>query len=410
MASAVMALKLKCGSTRVSITSISLVRLPERISLSLVMSSTTSVVTFFTRTSGAASCAGARPVKKRRLLRVSSCENRFIVLGDTRVIDAINARQGLRVDRAAGLHFARRASVVDQAAAALQVGVALEYVPVERRLLEQAARFEQVGARIGQAQHDQRVAHVDRPHLAERVEVGVERAADAVAHGARAEERQHQVRAVARAPAAEGLAEVLVVLLEAHIGRHVVQAEQPESAVEREAHPVEEAVLELALQHVVHADEQVAQVAEEVAHAVADLAVHVVAVRRRDGPADVLVERVVEGVEVPIQRLVGIARIAAGGGASGQGDERDEGEEALHFFSSGFPSAALLNRNWLIRFSSTTADCVRRRRSPCLSITPSPPASNPTYCSPSRPEVRILAVVSRGNWNAPSTLIVTIAS
>jgi hypothetical protein len=55
----------------------------------------------------------------------------------------------------------------------------------------------------------------------------------------------------------------------------------------------------------------------------------------------------------------------------------------------------LLNRNWLIRFSSTTADWVRRRRSPFLSITPSPPASRPTYCSPRIPEVRIFAVVSR---------------
>ena len=45
----------------------------------------------------------------------------------------------------------------------------------------------------------------------------------------------------------------------------------------------------------------------------------------------------------------------------------------------------------------TTADWVSRSRSPVFSITPSPPASSPTYCSPSRPAVRIDAEVSCGN-------------
>ena len=38
-----------------------------------------------------------------------------------------------------------------------------------------------------------------------------------------------------------------------------------------------------------------------------------------------------------------------------------------------------------------------RTSTDCVSITPSPPASSPTYCSPSRPEVRMDAVVSAGS-------------
>src|SRR5439155_12379333 len=61
------------------------------------------------------------------------------------------------------------------------------------------------------------------------------------------------------------------------------------------------------------------------------------------------------------------------------------------------PSAALLNRNWPIRFSSTTADCVCLMRSPAARFFSSAPGSMPTYWSPSRPEVRIFADESRGN-------------
>jgi hypothetical protein len=60
-------------------------------------------------------------------------------------------------------------------------------------------------------------------------------------------------------------------------------------------------------------------------------------------------------------------------------------------------SAALLYRNWPIRFSSTIADCVIEIVSPALSISVSPPGSSPMYCSPSRPEVRIFAELSFGN-------------
>ncbi len=53
-------------------------------------------------------------------------------------------------------------------------------------------------------------------------------------------------------------------------------------------------------------------------------------------------------------------------------------------------------RNWPIRFSSTNADWVNLISSPCLRDLSSPPGSSPTYCSPSKPAVRILAVESSG--------------
>jgi hypothetical protein len=60
-------------------------------------------------------------------------------------------------------------------------------------------------------------------------------------------------------------------------------------------------------------------------------------------------------------------------------------------------SAALLNRNWLIRLSSTTADWVCLIVSPGAKFFSSAPASSPTYWSPSKPEVRMRADESVGN-------------
>src|SRR5687767_5080196 len=201
------------------------------------------------------------------------------------------------------------------------------------------------------------------------------------------------------------------MLFVAPVGGDVVDAEQPDGAVEGKAHEIVEAVLELALQDIVDADERVGQVGEEVGDAVADLLVQHLAIASRHRPGEVFVEGIVEAVHAAVEGLERVARVAllAGRGAAPEGRQDQEQNEPDHFFSS-LPSAALLNRNWLIRFSSTTADCVRRTRSPCLSITPSPPASSPTYCSPRMPEVRILAVVSRGNWYATPSVIDTMAS
>src|SRR5690606_20030363 len=73
------------------------------------------------------------------------------------------------------------------------------------------------------------------------------------------------------------------------------------------------------------------------------------------------------------------------------------------------PSAALLNKYRLIRFSSTIADCVIRMRSPAASTSLSPPGSMPLYCSPSRQEVRILSELSFGDLYDDSSCYLTYA-
>src|SRR5882672_2808569 len=396
-----MAPKLKCGSTFSSISWISLLRLP-RISLSLAMSSTTSSVTFFTSTSGANSWPCALPSRK-------AAKRHKAALAIMRILynpQIINARGRLHVDGGpeaalfSNALLARRLSIIDQAPAALQIGIALECVLVERRLLQDAARLQQIGAHADQAQHDRGIAQPDRPEIADRVGIEVGRGSNAVAQRARAQNRQHEIRTVANAPAAQGLAEILVVLLDPHVGRHIVNAQQAERAVEGEARPVLHAVLELALQQVVDADEKVGDVGEEIAHPAADLLVQQVAISCRHRLGDRLVDGLVELVDAAVESFERIARIAVRGGACRQNRKQRYAAKEPHFASlaGSLPSAALLNRNWLMRFSSTTADWVRRRRSPLFSITPSPPASSPTYCSPRIPEVRILAVVSRGNW------------
>src|SRR5437879_10856056 len=224
-----MPMKLKCGSTFSLISPISLLRLP-RISLSLAISSTTSSVTFLTRPSGVASWPCA-------LASRSAAKRHKAALAIVRMLynpQIINARDRLHVDGRfetalfSNAFLARRLSIVDQAPAALQVGVALEYVLVERSLLQDAARVEQIGAHADQAQRDRGIAQPDRPEIANRIGIDVGRGSDAVAQRARAQNRQHEIRTVANTPAAQGLADILVVRLAPHVAGHVVYGQQPE--------------------------------------------------------------------------------------------------------------------------------------------------------------------------------------
>src|SRR3989442_1629863 len=163
------------------------------------------------------------------------------------------------------------------------------------------------------------------------------------------------MRTVANSPAAQGLAEILVVLLDAHVGRHVVNAQQPEGAVEGEARPVPHAVLKLALQQVVDADEKVADVGKEIAHPAADLLVHEIAISRRHRLGDRLVDGLVELVDAAVEAFERIAWIAVRAGACRQKRKQHDAAQEPHFAGSLARSPALLNRNWLMRFSSTTA-------------------------------------------------------
>src|SRR3954468_2453593 len=134
MARAVMALKLKWGSTFASISWTSLARFPALISLSLAMRSTTSSVTLFTSWSGGTSWACANGI-------AASAAAASAALARLLILVAVIFR----------FFLPWRAPIVDQAAAALQISVALEHISVERGLLENAARFEQVGAQLSKA-------------------------------------------------------------------------------------------------------------------------------------------------------------------------------------------------------------------------------------------------------------------
>src|SRR5437899_3554062 len=138
-----MALKLKCGSTLASMSSISFARLPDWISLSLAMSSTTSSVTVFTSWSGGTSCArtGITPASSPTSAALARLRV-FVIVGSLVFVRFL---------------LAWRVPIVDQAAPALQVGIALENVLVERCLLEDAARVEQIRAQLREAQGPARV-------------------------------------------------------------------------------------------------------------------------------------------------------------------------------------------------------------------------------------------------------------
>ncbi len=62
--------------------------------------------------------------------------------------------------------------------------------------------------------------------------------------------------------------------------------------------------------------------------------------------------------------------------------------------AGGLP--AWLNRNLLIRFSSTIASCTNSIVIAVLEDCSEPPGEMPTYCPPSRPDVRMLASLSFG--------------
>src|SRR5688572_13079769 len=209
---AVMVWKLKCGSTLASMSATTFLRSPFWISLSFWTISTTSSVTVFTSASGGVSstwaaawgaasnaapaiaAAVANRTNLGSILASGGCfehvHRRLDRLG--RCVLRRGLRRGLRSGLRLRLHrlafgardFARRArriTVVDLAAAALQEGVALEHVLVERGLLEDAAGVEQVRALADATRDHHRIAHANGPVVRNRIDVYVEHQAGRVA-------------------------------------------------------------------------------------------------------------------------------------------------------------------------------------------------------------------------------------
>src|SRR5260221_251521 len=171
---------------------------------------------------------------------------------------------------------------------------------------------------------------LERLGLIQRIGIEVHAPTERVAQRARAEDRQDHIRPATGAPAAEGLAEVLVVLLIAHVGSDVVEAKQAYSGIKRNTRPIADTVLELSLQEIVHADEDVADVAEEVAQPVAVLQHHAVAARFEP---DVLLAEDAGGEDLRggvARKLVLVAEIDGNDGLVGLVVEADVGDAPDH--------------------------------------------------------------------------------
>ena len=213
--------------------------------------------------------------------------------------------------------LARRVAVVDFVPALLQVEVADVHVFVEATLRGGPVGAQQGRAGVHHFQASHRIACRDVGRLYPAVAVEVGRQGRSVAQGARSEERHHEVRPVADAPHRQRLAQVFVVLLDAHLGGHVEHPEDAQRGVDQHPSQVRGTVAALALEQVVDAGPDVLDVAEEVAdgHFHRQRRHFVVADRQRLEHR--LVHPFIEGVHGAVVTLPRIARVTAGGGTAG---------------------------------------------------------------------------------------------
>src|SRR5437879_5546646 len=169
------------------------------MSLSFLRMATTSSVIDFTRTSGAGCWACAAGMNNAK----SKQEEIFMAIGFWSLGGFII---GL-------LALPRRIAVEDEIASALQPGIAHEGVFVERRLVNNARGVEQVGTIADRAHPVERVVHGNPVDPENKVGLGIEQQAEAVADRRGTQDRQNQVCAAADAPPAQCLPEIFVVLL-----------------------------------------------------------------------------------------------------------------------------------------------------------------------------------------------------
>src|SRR5882762_10306455 len=165
------------------------------------------------------------------------------------------------------LGLPRRIAVVDEVAAALHPGVAHGRVFVERGLLDHAGRIEQFGPARYKPDPDGRVARGNIADSPYRVGLGIDQESESVANSGRTQDRQNQVRAAADTPPAQCLPEILAVLLQSNVGREVENAGDPESRIEKDPSEILEALLELALQHIVHRNPDVLEIGKKIGNA-----------------------------------------------------------------------------------------------------------------------------------------------
>src|SRR6266571_175852 len=281
------------------------------MSLSFLRMATTSSVIDFTRTSGATGCwacasgiSNAKSAKKEIFMVKGFWSfGRFII--------------GL-------LELPRRIAVVDEIASALQPGITHERVLVERSLFNNARGIEEVGAAADRARTVEGVMHGNTVDLENKVGLGIEQQTETVAYRGGAEDRQDQIRTAADAPPAQCLPEIFVVLLQAHVGREIENAGDPERRIEKDPSEILDPSLELALQYIVYRNPHVLEIGEEIGNTGADNPRQHGAVGSRHRLDHRLVRGIVEAEHHPVERLEGVRRVAPRSGAASQRSRQEQ--------------------------------------------------------------------------------------
>ena len=139
------------------------------------------------------------------------------------------------------------------------------------------------------------------------------------------EKRQLEIRALRHAPDAERLAEVFGSPFHADPGRHVEETEHADRGIEHEAERGRDALIHLALQHVVERVVHFAEVVDRVGDAVLDELRRHPAIALRDGLERRIVDHHVERVHVAVECLVRVLGILSGiGGTFAQPDSPND--------------------------------------------------------------------------------------
>src|SRR5262245_43637978 len=245
----------------------------------------------------------------------------------------------------------------------------------------------------------------------------VDRIGHPVAHrAAEREDRQQHVGARGRAPVADGLPEVLAVLLEPDLRGDVHEADDAHRGVDQEAPEVVAGVDRLRLEQVVQEGARQLEVAEEVVDAREDEAGHQPVPAARDGAEQVAVEAVVEVEDGLVVAAPGIRAVRGRARTPEQQQQQQQraahaapGTPRLHSLASSSPPRSALWTSEPTSFSMLSALSVSPISPPELSSWSSAPGSSSMNWSPSRPAVRIEALVSTGSWSLSSTSSVTRA-
>ncbi|MNC23741.1 hypothetical protein D3C75_717750 [compost metagenome] len=98
--------------------------------------------------------------------------------------------------------------------------------------------------------------------------IGVRVLGDGVTHRTWAQQRQHHVRTTAYAPVTQGLTEVFIVTLQAHLGANIKETAQTKGGVDDQARGIDSGGMRLELQDVVGQVGHITQVEEDIVNAV----------------------------------------------------------------------------------------------------------------------------------------------